>query len=348
VDQWNSINGGDGQDALINPQNQQIVYSCSQYGICSVSTDGGNTSSEFDAESGNPQSATAARHVYFTPLAFDPTTPSTVYYAGDIVNVSHDDGATWAQISPNLGGSTPGTETDPLYAGHYGAVTTISVSRTNSQVVWVGTDTGLVWKTVNALSSPAMPTWTQVGGLPTRWVSKVLVDPANPQVVFVAFSGYRSGDNLPYIERTNDGGATWTNLSTNLPEATVNDVVLAGSRLVVATDTGVYVSQPGADTETGAPFQWNQLGGNLPNTPATGLRFIPAPVPLSAVAAQGTAPLGTLFVSTFGRGVWSLPLVVPPTGVPEVRYALLLPATALALVGGLLGWRRRRRRLLQA
>ena len=346
--QWNSVFGGDGQQNLIDPQNQQIVYSCLQYGICSVSYNGGNSSNEFDAESGNPQSATAARHVYFTPLAFDPSNPSTVYYAGDIVNVSHDDGATWAQISPNLGGPNPGTETDPLYAGHYGAVTTISVARQNPQIVWVGTDTGMVWKTTNALSSPTMPTWTQVGGLPTRWVSKVLVNENDPQVVYVAFSGYRAGDNLPYIERTNDGGATWTNLSTNLPEATVNDIVQANGRLYVATDTGVYVSEPSADPVAGAAFNWMQLGSNLPNTAATALRFIPPPPPaIGPTGSQAVVPiggLGTMFVSTFGRGVWALPLTVPAANIPEAPNPLLLPATALVVVSSLAILRGRRRR----
>ena len=325
---YNSMYGGDGQQNLINPKNDQIVYACLQYGNCAVSTDGGNTMNEFDAEGGNTQPAAAARHAYFTPLAFDPTNPSTVYYAGDIVNVSNDDGNTWRQISPDLGGDNTGTEINPLYAGHYGAVTTISVSRSNHDIVWVGTDTGTVWYTTNALSTPTMPTWTQASGLPTRWVSKVYVDPDNPQIVFVGFSGYRGGDNNSYIERSNDGGASWTDLSGGLPEATVNDVTLADGRLWLPTDTGVYASDSAQDPRTASAITWRQVGGNLPNIAATAVRYVPK--------------ADTIYVSTFGRGVWELPLA-PAAQTPEAPAAWILPLAGALGVGAVATRRRLRR-----
>jgi photosystem II stability/assembly factor-like uncharacterized protein len=340
ANQWNSAFGGDGQQNLIDPQNQNIVFSCLQYGVCQVSTDGGNTGTEFDTTplslNQNCTSCThTARNVYFTPIAFDPTNPSTVYYAGDVVNVSNDNGNTWRVISPNLGGNNPGTESDPLYAGHFGAVTTISVSRVNPDDVWVATDSGLVWFTTNASSAPTMPMWTQVSGpgvtsqLPTRWVSKVLIDPANPQIVFVAFTGYRGGDNNAYVERTNDGGTTWTNLSGNLPQATVNDLGLINGRLYAATDTGMYVSDPAADPTTSAAFSWSAFGLNLPNIPVTAMRFIPSN--------------NTLYVSTFGRGVWTAS-VAPGLGLPEVPIPLLLPAIGAGVGASVLLARRRRAR----
>ena len=331
---WNSVYGGDGQDNLINPQNDRIVYSCLQYGNCSVSTDGGNTYTEFDntatSLNGDPQGTFALRNVYFTPLAFDPSTPSTVYYAGDIVNVSNDNGSTWRQISPDLGGANPGMETDPLYAGHYGAVTTLSVSRSNHDIVWAGTDSGTVWKTADATSTSSMPSWTQVTGLPQQWVSKLFVDPANPQIVFVGFSGYRAGDNNAYIERTNDGGLTWNELSAGLPEATVNDISLADGRLWLATDTGVYASDVSQNPLTATAITWRLIGGNLPAIAATGLRFVPEN--------------NTMYVSTFGRGVWSLALGSPGADVPEAASPLLIPGGGVvALLGAALARRRRRR-----
>ena len=315
---YSSMYGGDGQQNLINPRNDQIVYACLQYGNCAVSTDGGNTMNEFDAEGGVTQPATAGRHAYFTPLAFDPTNPSTVYYAGDIVNVSNDDGSTWRQISPNLGGDNPGTEINPLYAGHYGAVTTISVSKSNHNVVWVGTDTGTVWYTTDALTTPTMPTWTQVTGLPGRWVSKVYVDPEDPRIVFVGFSGYRSGDNNAYVERSNDGGATWTDLSAGLPEATVNDATLAGGRLWVSTDTGVYASDLSQDPLAAKAITWRQVGANLPDIADTALRYV--------------AENNTMYVSTFGRGVWQLSLG-PPAQTPEAPMVWMVPLAGVLGIG---------------
>jgi len=60
-------------------------------------------------------------------------------------------------------------ELTELPAGRY----TLSVSKTDPNTVWAGTDVGMVWMTSNAKSSPTMPTWTQVGGLPTQWVSRM-------------------------------------------------------------------------------------------------------------------------------------------------------------------------------
>ncbi|MBV9526593.1 MAG: exo-alpha-sialidase, partial [Candidatus Dormibacteraeota bacterium] len=337
---WNSMYGGDGQQNLIDPQNNKIVYSCLQYGNCQVSTDGGNTGTEFDngptSLNPDPNGTVSARNAYFTPMAFDPSNPDTVYWSGDIVNVSNNDGANWRVISPDLGGPIPGTEADPLYAGHYGVVTTISVSKSNHDIVWVGTDSGNVWMTSDATSNPTMPTWTQISGLgvtnsplPTRWVSKVYVDPDNPQIVYVGFSGYRAGDNNPYIERTDDGGATWTDLSSGLPEATVNDITLAGGRLWVATDTGIYASDAAQDPTMSPSITWREIGDNLPAIAVTALRYVQSNT--------------TLYISTFGRGVWSLALA-PATSTPEAGAALLLPLGGALAAGGAVLLRRRRAR----
>ncbi|MBV8195750.1 MAG: hypothetical protein JOY80_09510 [Candidatus Dormibacteraeota bacterium] len=355
--QWNSVFGGDGQQNVINPQNTQIVYSCLQYGVCQVSDDGGNTGTEFDT---TPLSlnqtcttcTTTTRNAYFTPIALDPTHPNIAYYGGDEMNESQDNGNTWQRISSNLGGPNTGSNTDPLYAGHFGAATAIAVSQSNGNVVWVGTDSGCLWFTSDALTDNSTVSWTNVSGscgpsatppsasplttsLPTQFVSKILIDPANPQNVFVAFSGYRSGDNSAYVERTTDGGNTWTNLTGNLPAVTVNSLALVNGRLYAANDTGVYVTTPGANPLSDASLSWDQVGNNLPGSPVTALVYSPGNQ--------------TLYASTFGRGVWSLSLAQPNNGVPETATPLLLPA-----VGGVAGLAaafavrvRRRRRLSQ-
>ena len=353
--QWNSVFGGDGQQNAIDPANENIVFSCLQYGVCQVSTDGGNTGTEFDTTplSLNQTCTTCTqttRNAYFTPIVFDPANPKIVYYGGDEINESQDDGATWKLVSSNLGGPNTGSNTDPLYAGHFGAATSIAVSQSNDNIVWIGTDSGCLWSTQDALTDNASVSWTNVSGgcgasatppspspettaLPAQFVSKILIDPSNPQIVFVAFSGYRSGDDAAYVERTNDGGAHWTNLTGNLPEVTVNSLALVNGRLYAANDTGVYVSAPDADPVTGASLAWDQLGNNLPGSPVTSLRYV----------SQNS----TLYISTFGRGIWSLVLQQPAPEVPEAATPLLLPAAGgLAGLGGVFAIRVRRRRRL--
>ena len=103
---------------------------------------------------------------------------------------------------------------------------------------------------------------------------------------------------------------------------------LVSGRLYAANDAGVYVSAPGADVTNGT-FTWSQLGNNLPASPASMLRYVPTN--------------NTLYVSTFGRGVWSLPLTNTVV-TPEAPLTLLLPVggAAVAVAATLLKRRRRR------
>ncbi len=313
VSTWFSTYGGDGQMNLINPKNQNIVYSCLQYGNCAVSTDGGKTSTEFDATGPNTAgtSAIADRNAYFTPMVFDPNNPGTVYWAGDIVNRSTDNGSNWTAISPNLGGTDPGAEPDPIYAGHYGTVTTMAISPADSNLMWTGSDQGLVYKNPDITGPDAAASWRKVtlpsrfahGTLPTQdgtWVSTIFISASDPQTVYLGFSGYRTGDNNPYLIKTTDGGATWSAISDGLPPATVNSIRVIAGRIYAATDVGVFVANDTITNSAATPaakLHWHALGMDLPLMPVTALRYV--------------AENNTLYAATFGRGVWSVSLQDP-------------------------------------
>jgi hypothetical protein len=275
---WDSYFGGDGQQNLINPKNKDNVFACYQYGSCAVSTDGGANMNEFD------QQTVSDRHNYFTPMTFDPGNPATVYYAGDVVNKTTDGGNTWTPISPDLGLLDPGTELNPLYAAHYGTVTSMAVARGDANDIWAGTDNGHLWHTTSG-----GPAWTLISSsvLPARWISGVTIDTGNTKTVYVSYSGFRQGDRTPYLFRSTDDGATWHNITANLPEAPVNDLRVVNGRLYVATDVGVFTSSSGS-------IKWYLLGSGLPRVPVTHLRYIPKN--------------HTLYASTFGRSVWSVRL----------------------------------------
>ena len=123
--------------------------------------------------------------------------------------------------------------------------------------------------------------------LPKQWVTHIEVQPTDPNVVYVTFSGYHGGVHSPYVLRSTDGGATWQDLSGNLPQAPVNDLILVNGRTYVATDLGVFTAVAGTS-------QWYQVGTGLPLAPVNDLRY--------------NANSHTLFAGTFGRGVWSLVL----------------------------------------
>ena len=58
----------------------------------------------------------------------------------------------------------------------------------------------------------------------------IAVDPADPDHAYVIFSGYREGDNAANIWETTNGGAFWTNISGNLPNAPLDAVVFDSDR----------------------------------------------------------------------------------------------------------------------
>ncbi|MFI1170891.1 WD40/YVTN/BNR-like repeat-containing protein [Streptomyces melanogenes] len=264
-DRFNEYLGGDGLQNLIDPTDINRVYACYQYGNCFRSTDGGATLTEYT------DSTTADRRNWLTPVQFDPVNPSVLYYGGNRLNRSTDGGATWQPISPDLTGG-PGHDAYP-----YGTITTVAAAR-DGHTVWVGTDDGRVWVTRDLGAH-----WTRVlSGQP--WVTRIAVDPDDAATAYVSLSGYRSGSSQPHLLRTRDAGASWRDLSGNLPQAPVNDVVLSGrNTLYAATDQGVFVS--GRDG-------WRRLGGGLPLVPVSDITY-------DQVHHR-------LVAATFGRGFYSL------------------------------------------
>ncbi|NGO45561.1 WD40/YVTN/BNR-like repeat-containing protein [Streptomyces ureilyticus] len=266
---FNEYLGGDGEENLINPTDVDNVFACYQYGNCFRSTDGGDTLTYF-------ADATAyLRRNWFTPVVFDPRDPKVLYYGSEVLNRSTDGGVTWQPISPDLSGG-PGP--DPLYT-NFGTITSIAPAG-DGRTVYVGTDDGRVWVTKDLGA-----TWTKLAeGRP--WVTRVVVDPKNPERVWTTHSGYRSGSPLPHVYGSTDGGRHWRNLSGNLPAAPVNDLAVArGGLLYLATDQGVFTSVTGGGL-------WLRLGRGMPQVPVDDIEY--------------DAGHRRLVAATFGRGFYEL------------------------------------------
>jgi photosystem II stability/assembly factor-like uncharacterized protein len=287
-DEWNSYVGGDGLAARINPSNQDIVFGCYQYGECSKSTNGGDSSSSFTNE------VVGTRKNWFTPLEFDPCDPKIMYTGSEILSRSDDEGGTWIPSSPDLTNGS-GKETNPLFR-NYGTITTIAPACRESGKIYVGTDDGNLWYTDDGGT-----VWTKASDpdLPNAWVTRVEVDKRDKNIAYVTYSGFRSGDENTYVFRTSDGGASWDNISGNLPKAPVNDINVIGDDLVVATDVGVFLTRDQGKT-------WLRVGANLPLTTIYEMRY--------------HQPTNHLFVATFGRSMYKIDYgqldKAPQTGTP--------------------------------
>jgi hypothetical protein len=139
--------------------------------------------------------------------------------------------------------------------------------------------------------------WHQLSlptSFPNRFIQGLTVDPANPAHVYVVFNGFsRRWTNTfsageGHVFETTDGGATWTDISGNLPDAPGDDLVLTTSgKLVEASDIGVFVANAGQ----GAATTWSRFG-TLPNVSVNDLQLSP----------DGSY----IIAATHGRGLWRI------------------------------------------
>ncbi|MCC6348877.1 MAG: T9SS type A sorting domain-containing protein [Candidatus Eisenbacteria bacterium] len=295
---WFTILGGDGFYQLVDPVNPNIVFSEWQY-CCSNSGFRRSTT-------GGPSGATTSgwvssdRFGWSTPICMDPSDHNVLLAGSQYVYKSTDNGLTWAKVSGDL-------STNPVTQLLYGTITTLAISPASSSVYYAGTDDGRVWRSLNAGAS-----WDDISaGLPKRWVTRVVPDPANALGVYVTHSGYTSDDQATLVHRSLNQGGSWTNVSGNLANMPANDLVVDPAnpqRLYLATDTGVWTTADGG-------AWWYALGSGLP------LQVI-ADLVLHAGSRQ-------LFAFTHGRSTWKLDLGAMPLAAgpdaPPARLALSAP-----------------------
>lgn len=274
---FNRYRGGDGMMNRINPVDLNNVYACSQNGGCARSDDGGDTMTFI-----RPRFA-GQRFNWVSPLEIAAGSPDTVYFGSNVLNRSDDRGVTWRQVSPDLtGGPTPRNQTS------FATITAIGIAPSDEDVVYVGTDDGHLWVTTDGGGE-----WTELTDpdLPDRWVTRATVDPDDPQTAWVTYSGFRTeSETQPHVLMTTDGGANWEDISGNLPQAPVNDVIRHPRLprwLYVGTDMGVFFTP-------NLGRVWLKVGNSFPLVPVTDIYF----------HADGN----TLFAATFGRSILHAPI----------------------------------------
>ena len=191
---------------------------------------------------------------------------------------STDRGDHWTEISPDL--ST--NPTDKILAESEGgvpggipwfAISSISESPVTAGVIWAGTSDGKVHVTRDDGGSWTDMTakLTALGGREDGYVSRVQASHHVAGRAYVAKSGYKFDDFRPYLFRTDDFGATWKSISSNLPNEPIN-VVFEDHKnpnlLFVGNDTGVFVSIDGG-------ARWVKMNNNMPNVPVHDLLVHP-------------------------------------------------------------------------
>ena len=227
------------------------------------------------------------------PVLFSPVNPRALYFATNTVWRTVTGGQSWTQISPDL------TRTDSVvppnvgtYSGssaatarHPGVVYTVAPSYRKENILWAGSDDGLIHVTFNGGR-----TWKNVTPPDLRpWAKVSLIDASHFDTLtaYAAINTLRLSDLRPHIYRTRDGGKTWTQITAGIPDGGIISAVredpLRRGLLFAGSEQAVYVSFDDGD-------HWQSLRLNMP---ATSIRDL-------------VIKDDDLVAGTHGRGFWIL------------------------------------------
>jgi len=248
--------------------------------------------------SGEPSKDIKERWQWTFPIIFSQADPRTLFVSSQRLWKTTDGGRTWAAVSGDLtrhdpatmeksGGPITGDMNGPEV---YAVIFSVAPGKRDVNVIWTGSDDGLVhvtrdggksWSNVTPKDMPAFGRVSQIDassfGSGTAYVSvrRPLLD-----------------DFAPYIFKTADYGRSWTRIVSGLPggayvHAVREDPTRQGL-LYAATQHGVFVSY-----DDGA--SWQSLRLNMPDTPVADL-----------IVEQNE-----LVIATHGRGFWVLDNIAP-------------------------------------
>ncbi|MCU0446102.1 MAG: glycosyl hydrolase [Microscillaceae bacterium] len=294
---WEPSAGGESAHMAPNPTNPNIVYGGSYGGYLTRLDHSTNQERSVDVYPDNPMGYGAKdfkyRFQWNAPIAFSPHDANTIYVGSNILFKSTNEGQSWTAISPDLtrndstrmqpsGGPITKDNTGVEY---YCTIFAFGESKVEKDVIWVGSDDGLVHITKDGgknwenITPKGMPEWTMI--------NCVEPDPTQKGVCYIAGTRYKLDDFQPYLYKTTDYGKTWTKITNGIPALHFTRAIRkdpqSNSILYAGTEYGMYIS-----FDDGANWQAFQL--NLPIVPITDL----------------TIKDNDLVVATQGRAFWIL------------------------------------------
>jgi photosystem II stability/assembly factor-like uncharacterized protein len=299
---WYAVGGGESGYIAPDPRDANIVYAGDGAGVVTRYDHAKQTIQDISPfpldTSGQGAATQKIRFQWTEPIIISPHDPNTIYTAGDRIFKTTDQGRSWKEISPDLTRNDKSKQQpsggpitlDITTVEYYDTVFTLAESPKQKDLLWAGTDDGLMklsrdggghWEDV---TPKAMPEWSTV--------DLVEASPFDAGTAYIAVDRHKLDDIKPYVYKTHDFGKTWTAITAGIPDgafvhAVREDTVRKGL-LFAGTEKGVYVS-----FDDGANWQTLQL--NLPMTPIHDL----------VIHADDLA------VATHGRSFWVLDDISP-------------------------------------
>ena len=244
------------------------------------------------------------------PLIFSAADPHVLYLGSNVLFATRDGGNSWQIISPDLTREDPGAPatlgpfiaSDPAKGKHRGVIYSIAPSPKDANLIWAGTDDGLIHVTHDGgknwqnVTPPELTPWSKLAQMDASHF--------DTSTAYAAVNRFRLDDLHPYIYRTHDGGKSWQKIVSGLPDNepvnTVREDPERKGLLFAGTERSVYVSWDDGD-------HWQSLKLNLPPTSIRDL----------------VVHHDDVVVGTHGRSFWILDNITPLRQFnPEIAKSL--------------------------
>jgi photosystem II stability/assembly factor-like uncharacterized protein len=229
------------------------------------------------------------------PVVFAPGNPKELLMGANVLFETTDEGIHWKPISPDLTRNDkskqerPGGPISADVTGEemFDTISSIAFSPLSDDVIWTGSDDGLVYVTTDGgghwseVRPPQLPTWSTI----------TCIEPSHIDegTAYVSASRYDWDDFHPYLYKTTDYGKHWTEITGGLPQDQYLESVRqdpdAPDLLIAGTSATVYFSLDGGR-------QWQPLTLKLPAVRVNDVEIQPEQ--------------HAVVLATFGRGFWVL------------------------------------------
>ena len=263
---WYEVGGGESGYVEPDPKDPDIIYAGSFWGILTRYDHRTGSVRNISAWPDFPGGRTAAemkyRFQWTYPIAISPAAPETIYVGSNVLFRSADRGQSWQAISGDLTRNDKTREEQGRLEDIYSTIFTIAPSPLDKNVIWTGSDDGLVHltrdggKTWADVTPPAVQPWTRM--------NIIEASSHDAATAYVAANRYQLDDFRPYIYRTHDFGKTWQAVTAGIAAdtfvRTIRQDPVRKELLYAGTETGIYVSFDDGD-------HWQSLQLNLPVVP---------------------------------------------------------------------------------
>jgi photosystem II stability/assembly factor-like uncharacterized protein len=319
--EYHSVGGGESGYIAVRPDNPNIVYAGSYSGYLTRYDHALDKTRNITVWPENPMGGGADvlryRFQWTFPIVISQHDNDVLYVAGNVLFKSTDGGGSFEPISPDL---TTNDKTKQRSSGgpitqdntsveYYCTIFAVAESPLDADVIWAGSDDGLVHVT-----SDGGETWTNVTppGM-GDWPMVSIIDASHhdADTAYLAVNRYKMDDFRPYVYRTRDRGQTWDLVADGIASdafvRTVREDPQRKGLLFAGTETGVYVS-------FNAGNRWEPIQLGLPIVPITDLVIKDDDV----------------VVSTQGRSFWVLEDITPLRHLKGAPSGVMLLAPGVA------------------